>query len=108
VQKGRKESHLHALIHTPRRQHIDSPLTNPLPTFALPVLPTTTLNDRSPPAHARHKVTVSLDDFGTAARDEVPDADGLVVRGGEEDLAGGVEEEGADPVVVAGLSRGGE
>jgi hypothetical protein len=53
-------------------------------------------------------VTVSLDDFGTAARDEVPDADGLVVRGGEEELAGGVEEEGADPVVVAGLSRGGE
>lgn len=64
---------------------------------------TRTSNDGPPPGHARDKMTVRFYRFRASAVCKVPYLDGLVVRGGEEVFARRVEDERADPVIVADL-----
>lgn len=59
--------------------------------------------DGPAPGHGRDKMTVRFYRFRASAVCEVPYLDGLVVRGGEEVFAGRVEDECADPVIVADL-----
>jgi hypothetical protein len=57
------------------------------------------------PADARHELIVRVEDPNAASGLEVPDPDLVVVRGGEHVLAAGVEDEPADPVIVANLKH---
>lgn len=67
-----------------------------------PVRPRCSRGGGSPPRHAGDEVGVRFERLDAPSRDEVPCSDCLVVGGGEEKFAGGVEDEGADPVVVYG------
>lgn len=55
---------------------------------------------RATPRHRRDEVRVRFERLEAAAGREIPCSDRLVVRGGDEKLAGRVEDESADPVVV--------
>lgn len=115
MKKKKTRTNLDSLVYRPGRQNVYSSRLFTRRRLAIhpsfiSFSPTTrtrtrtrTSNDGPPPGHARDKMTVRFYRFRASAVCKVPYLDGLVVRGGEEVFARRVEDERADPVIVADL-----
>lgn len=96
-----RQPDLDALVDAPRREHVDRLYGHRCCAVRHSVR-RCTRRRCSTPRHARDEMRVGFERFDAATGGEVPCSDRLVVRGGKEEFARGVEDESANPVVVCG------